>query len=71
MEHPGVVKDPERLRKSREEVYKGARNAHKAAVLEEGMTYKQIGIPPEDAQFLETANFKSMKSAAYSECRRT
>lgn len=33
-------------------------NAHKIAVLEEGMKYQQIGIPPEEAQFLETRKFQ-------------
>jgi len=28
------------------------------AVLEEGMKYQQIGIPPEEAQFLETRKFQ-------------
>lgn len=58
LQHPGIVKDPERLRKSWEEVYKGVQNSHKIAVLEEGMTYKEIGIPPNDAQFLETRKFQ-------------
>ncbi|SHF52893.1 phage portal protein, partial [Caloramator proteoclasticus] len=58
LEHPGVVKDPERLRKSWEDVYKGIKNSHKIAVLEEGMKYHEIGIPPEDAQFLETRKFQ-------------
>ncbi|WP_094550255.1 phage portal protein [Petroclostridium xylanilyticum] len=58
LEHPGVVKDPEKLRKSWEEVYKGLQNSHKIAVLEEGMKYHEIGIPPEDAQFLETRKFQ-------------
>lgn len=58
LEHPGVVKDPQKLRESWEAVYKGAKNAHKIAVLEEGMKYREIGIPPEDAQFLETRKFQ-------------
>ncbi|AVX21572.1 phage portal protein, HK97 family [Carboxydocella sporoproducens DSM 16521] len=58
LEHPGVVKDPEKLRKSWEEVYKGLQNSHKIAVLEEGMKYHEIGIPPEDAQFLEIRQFQ-------------
>lgn len=58
LEHPGIVKDPEKLRTSWENVYKGIKNSHKIAVLEEGMTYKEIGIPPNDAQFLETRKFQ-------------
>lgn len=53
LEHPGVLKDPKKVRDSWNEVYRGANNAHKVAVLEEGMKYQQIGIPPEEAQFLE------------------
>lgn len=58
LEHPGVIKDPEKVRKSWESVYKGANNAHKIAVLEEGMKYHDIGIPQKDAQFLETRQFQ-------------
>lgn len=35
----------------------GVGNAHRVAVLEEGMTYKPISLPPEDSQFLETKQF--------------
>jgi hypothetical protein len=33
-------------------------NAHRIAILEEGMKVHEIGIPPEDAQFLETRKFQ-------------
>lgn len=58
LEHPGILKDPSKVRESWNEVYRGSNNAHKVAVLEEGMTYKTIGIPPEEAQFLETRKFQ-------------
>ena len=58
LEHPGILKDPGKVRDSWDAVYQGTRNAHKVAVLEEGMSYKQIGIPPEEAQFLETRKFQ-------------
>lgn len=58
LEHPGVLKDPKKVRDSWNEVYRGIGNAHKVAVLEEGMKYQQIGIPPEEAQFLETRKFQ-------------
>lgn len=32
-------------------------HAHRVAVLEEGMAYKPISLPPEDSQFLETKQF--------------
>ena len=58
LEHPGVLKDPKKVRDSWNDVYRGSNNAHKVAVLEEGMKYQQIGIPPEEAQFLETRKFQ-------------
>lgn len=58
LEHPGVVKDPKRVRESWNSVYQGSSNAHRVAVLEEGMKFQSIGIPPEQAQFLETRKFQ-------------
>ncbi|MBD5537688.1 MAG: phage portal protein [Lachnospiraceae bacterium] len=58
LEHPGVLKDPAKVRESWHSVYGGSKNAGKVAVLEEGMKYQQIGIPPEEAQFLETRKFQ-------------
>jgi HK97 family phage portal protein len=58
LEHPGVLKDPARVRESWHAVYGGSKNAGKVAVLEEGLKYQQIGIPPEEAQFLETRKFQ-------------
>jgi HK97 family phage portal protein len=58
LEHPGVVKDPKKIRDSWNQVYQGSSNAHRIAVLEEGMKFQQIGIPPEQAQFLETRKFQ-------------
>ena len=40
LEHPGVLKNPEKIRQNWTDVYGGANNAHKVAVLEEGMSYK-------------------------------
>ena len=57
LEHPGVLKNPERIRQNWSDVYGGAGNAHKVAVLEEGMSYKPISLPPEDSQFLSTREF--------------
>lgn len=59
LEHPGVVKDPVRIRESWNAVYQGSGNAHRVAVLEEGMKFQPIGIPPEQAQFLETRKFQT------------
>lgn len=57
LEHPGVLKDPSKIRENWTQVYGGANNAHKIAVLEEGMQYKPISLPPEDSQFLSTRQF--------------
>ena len=57
LEHPGVLKNPEKIRQNWSDVYGGAGNAHKVAVLEEGMAYKPISLPPEDSQFLSTREF--------------
>ena len=54
---PTLIKDPEKLRESWQSMY-GGENAGKVAILEEGMTYESISIPPEDAQFLETRKFQ-------------
>ena len=58
LEHPGTIKDPQRIRDSWNATFRGSANAHKIAVLEEGMKYSQIGISPEQAQFLETRKFQ-------------
>lgn len=58
LEHPGVVKDPDKLRESWNNTFGGTRNAHKIAVLEEGMKYQPISISPNEAQFLETRKFQ-------------
>lgn len=58
LEHPGIIKDPERVRQSWNATFGGAANANKIAVLEEGMRYTPISISPEQAQFLETRKFQ-------------
>lgn len=44
--------------------HQGIDNAHKVAVLEEGMTIKTIGLPPADAQYIETRKFSRSEIAA-------
>ncbi|MDL2318399.1 phage portal protein [Eubacteriales bacterium OttesenSCG-928-A19] len=58
LEHPGVLKDAEKLRESWNAAYSGSQNANRIAVLEEGLSYRPIGIPPEQAQFLQTRKFQ-------------
>jgi HK97 family phage portal protein len=58
LEHPGILKDPARVRDSWNAAYGGSANSHKVAVLEEGMKYTPISISPNEAQFLETRKFQ-------------
>jgi len=47
-----------RLREAIEITHRGPDNAGGTMLLENGMTWVPIGIPPEDAQFLETRKFQ-------------
>ena len=58
LEHPGTIKDPEKIRESWNSTFGGSGNSNKIAVLEEGMKYSPISIPPEQAQFLQTRKFQ-------------
>ena len=58
LEHPGTIKDPQRIRDSWQSTFGGSGNANKIAVLEEGMKFTPIGIAPEQAQFLQTRKFQ-------------
>lgn len=60
LEHPGrlSVEAHGRLRASINEQHGGLTNAHRLKILEEGMSYKAVGIPPDAAQFLETRRFQ-------------
>jgi HK97 family phage portal protein len=57
--HPGKLSDQayKRLQGSIQGSYAGADNAHKFMIIEEGMDVTRAGIPPEDAQFLETRKY--------------
>ena len=63
LEHPKTMSDPEALRKAWTDVYGGVDNANRVAILEEGMTYKPISLPPDQAQFLETRKFQIIEIA--------
>jgi len=60
LSHPGTlgIDAKKNLKKSWDAAHSGLSNAHRVAILEEGMRWDQIGIPPEDAQFLETRKFQ-------------
>jgi len=60
LEHPGTLEPDayDRLKNSWNESHQGLSNAQRVAILEEGMQLKTLGVPPEDAQFLETRQFQ-------------
>jgi len=60
MEIPGELSDKayDRLRESWDATYHSLENSHKTAILEGGAKYQRIGIPPDQAQFLQTRQFQ-------------
>ena len=65
LEHPNKISDEahKRLLSSWRQTHEGAKNANRAALLEEGMTWKSTGMPLGDAQFIESRNFNTMQIA--------
>jgi len=41
----------------------GLQNSHKPLILEQGLTYKRVGMPPQDAQFIETRKVQAEEIA--------
>lgn len=60
LRHPGKLSAAahDRLRASFANEHQGLSNAHRTKILEEGMDISTIGIPPNEAQFLETRKFQ-------------
>lgn len=60
LEHPQKLSDSarENLKKSIQDNYGGLRNSQRLMILEEGMKYSAIAVPPNDAQFLETRKYQ-------------
>lgn len=67
LKHPGRLKDDayERLKLAWEKRHHGLENAHKLAILEDGMDVAKIGVSPEEAQFLETRKFQATEIARF------
>lgn len=63
MEHPGKLnqKAKEHLKQEIKEKYSGSKNAHNAMILQEGMKVSTVGVPPEDAQFLQSRQFQAVE----------
>jgi HK97 family phage portal protein len=59
LEHPQKLSEGayKRLKTSIEEQHQGLTNAHRMMILEEGMKWSQVGINPDEAQFLESRKF--------------
>jgi HK97 family phage portal protein len=57
---PGHLSDEAfaRLKRDFAATHSGIANSHRVAFLEQGMQWQTIGIPPEDAQFLQTRAFQ-------------
>jgi HK97 family phage portal protein len=60
LQHPGKLSDEayDRLKGSWEARHQGLDNVNRVAILEEGMQWKDVGMPLDDAQFLETRKFQ-------------
>lgn len=65
--HPSVLSDParKRIQTDWENIHKGLDRAHRVAILEEGVTWQQIGIPNDAAQFLETRKLQVTEMARW------
>lgn len=56
MTFPDSITDPDELRNQMEDKF-GGNNALRLLIISNGGKYEKIGIPPEDAQFLESKEF--------------
>jgi HK97 family phage portal protein len=65
LRHPKTLSDEamQRLRTTWASRYSSAANAGKPAILEEGMEYESLGMPLDDAQFLESKIFQIQEIA--------
>lgn len=65
LEHPGRLTDEvaKRLRTQWEEVHGGVSRAHRVAIAEEGMKWKDVAVEPEKAQFLGLRKFQVTEAA--------
>lgn len=62
---PAGISDParENIKKSLKERHEGAGNAKRTMLLEDGMKWEQMGVAPDEAQFLETRKFQTAEIA--------
>lgn len=59
LEHPGKLSEEARkhLRESWEQMHAGPENAHRAAILEEGLKFHATSVNPRDSQMIESRQF--------------
>lgn len=67
LSHPGNLSPGARTRMANdwENIHKGIDRAHRVAILEEGVTWQQVGIPNDSAQFLETRKLQVTEMARW------
>lgn len=60
LRHPKTLSEGavQRMKDSWINAHEGLSNAHRVAILEEGVDLVTVGIPPEEAQFLETRRYQ-------------
>jgi HK97 family phage portal protein len=65
LEHPGKISKEaaDRLRSSFDEAHNGE-NAHRTAILEEGLKWSKVSMTADDSQFLETRKYQRSEIAA-------
>lgn len=65
MEHPKTLSDEahQRLKTSIRERQSGLEHAHRILILEEGMKFNKLSIPPDDAQWLQTRKHQILEVA--------
>lgn len=59
----GKVDNKSAMREDFESLYRGTENAHKVAILDQGVEYKPVSISMEDAQYLEARKFNRSEVA--------
>ena len=65
LQAPGMLKPEakQNIRESWNALYGGVQGKHRIAILEQDLKYQAIGVPPEDAQFLQTRKFQLQEAA--------
>jgi len=67
LSHPTKLRKEgrDKLREAWEAMHGGVGNAHRVAVLEEGLTWTAVGMDPKDSQFLQTRKFQIAEIARW------